>query len=75
MKVTIQYAPEEVEINDEQIARLGEIAKQTSYYWTQGRSGELLDELASLGLVYENSSEQYQLTRKGKLVYEKVCGR
>lgn len=75
MKVTIQFAPEEIEINDEQIARLGEIAKQTSYYWTQERSGELLDELAAKGLVYENSSEQYQLTQRGRLVYEKISGR
>jgi len=79
MKVTIQRSPLEVELTDEQVTRLGEIGDRTNYYWTQGRDGELLDELADKGLVYGGcgggSDEQYRLTENGKLVYEEILKR
>ena len=76
MKVTIHPVSETIELTDEQIARLCEIGRRTNYYWTQGRGGELLDELSDKGLVYAGcgggSDEQYRLTNKGLLVFNKL---
>lgn len=73
MKISIQAAPKEFELNDNQLIKLRQIGMDTHYYWTTGLNGELLDELTNMGLVRScGHNEQYQLTDDGELVFAKI---